>query len=125
MRVTVIFLRGVLLVSLSQIQDVPPKNMLLVVGAPGSGKSTFCYQSVLNNLATNRPIIFVTTEHAPADVSCFLQERGLGEVPSAMLSFVDAFHETVGLSCAARPDTVHSSCGNLTSIEVAILKLQD
>ena len=113
------------MVSLSQIQDVPPKNMLLVVGAPGSGKSTFCHQSVLNNLATNRPVIFVTTEHAPADVSRFLQERGLGEVPSAMLTFVDAFHETVGLSSAARPDTVHSSCGNLTSIEVAILKLQD
>ena len=94
------------------------------MGPPGSGKTTFCHQTVLDNLATDRPIIFVTTEHAPSDVIRFLREKGLGEMPSGIMSFVDAFHETVGLSTTQRPDTVDSSCGNLTSIEVAISKLQ-
>ncbi len=67
----------------------------------------------------------MTTEHAPSDVTHFLREGGLGEKPSGILNFVDAFHETVGLSTAGRPDTVDASCGNLTSIEVAISKLQD
>jgi predicted hydrocarbon binding protein/KaiC/GvpD/RAD55 family RecA-like ATPase len=116
---------GLLLVSLSQLQEVPPKSMILLVGAPGSGKSTFCHRSVLNNLATNKPVIFVTTEHAPSDVTRFLRERGLGETPSGVLNFVDAFHKTVGLSTAGRPDTVYASCGDLTSIEVAISKVQD
>lgn len=113
------------MVSLTQIQEVPSKNMILLVGPPGAGKSTFCQQTVLNNLVTSKPVIFVTTEHAPSDVIRFLQERGLGEMPSGILSFVDAFHETVGLSTAGGPDTVGANCGDLTSIEVAISKLQN
>jgi predicted hydrocarbon binding protein/KaiC/GvpD/RAD55 family RecA-like ATPase len=111
--------------SVAHLQEVPSKNMILLVGPPGSGKSTFCHRTVLNNLAAGRPVIFVTTEHAPSDVTRFLREKGLGETPSGILNFVDAFHETVGLSTAKRSDTVDSSCGDLTSIEVAISKVQD
>ncbi len=67
----------------------------------------------------------MTTEHAPSDVIRFLREGGLGEIPSEVLNFVDAFHETVGLSTAGGPDTVDASCGSLTSIEVAISRLQN
>ena len=67
----------------------------------------------------------MTTEHAPSDVTRFLRERGLGEMPSGILNFVDAFHQTVGLATVDRPDTIDSSCGDLTSIEVAVSKLQD
>jgi predicted hydrocarbon binding protein len=42
-----------------------------------------------------------------------------------ILNFVDAFHKTVGLSTTGRLDTVDASCGDLTSIEVAISKLQN
>ena len=111
--------------SVAHLQEVPSKNMILLVGQPGSGKSTFCHRTVLNNLAAGRPVIFVTTEHAPSDVTRFLREKGLGETPSGILNFVDAFHETVGLSTAKRSDTVDSSCGDLTSIEVAISKVQN
>jgi len=113
------------LVSLAQIQDLPPGNMLLLVGRPGAGKSTFCQQTTRDNLAADKPVIFVTTEHAPSDVTRFIREKGLDEIPSGLLYFVDAFHETVGLSTTARPDTISSSCGDLTSIEVAISKLRD
>jgi len=99
--------------------------MLLLVGAPGSGKSTFCQQTVLTHLFASRPVIFVTTEYAPADVIDFLRKRDLGEMPSGVLNFVDAFHETVGLSTSGIPDTVGANCGDLTSIEVAISKLQN
>jgi len=112
-------------VSITQLQEVPRGSMILLVGPPGAGKSTFCHQITLNNLATNRPVIFVTTEYSPSDVTHLLRERGLGETPPGILNFVDAFHETVGLMTAGRPDTVDSSCGDLTSIEVAISKLQE
>ena len=61
--------------SVAQLQEIPPKNMVLLVGPPGSGKSTFCHRTVLNNLATGRSVIFVTTEHAPSDVTRFLREH--------------------------------------------------
>ena len=111
--------------SLAQIQEVPPKSMILLVGAPGSGKSTFCHQVVLNGMALDRPVILVTTEHGPSEVIDLLRERGMGEPPPGALSFVDAFGETVGATTPERPDTVGANCEDLTSISLGIAKLQE
>jgi len=112
------------LVSLAQLQEVPPKSMILVVGPPGAGKSTFCHQAILRNIET-RPIIYVTTEVAPSKVADSLRQKGLGEVLPHPLGFVDAFHETVGLPSADRPDTVNASSGDLTSLGIAIFKMRE
>ena len=113
------------MVSLAQLQEVPPKSMILLVGPPGSGKSTFCQQAVLQNLAVDRPIIYVTTEYGSSDAERSLRERGLGEIEPGLLSFVNAYHETVGLSVSDRPDTVHAHCEDLSSISIAISKLTE
>jgi predicted hydrocarbon binding protein/KaiC/GvpD/RAD55 family RecA-like ATPase len=112
------------LVSLTQIQEVPPKNLILLVGPPGSGKSTFCQQTILRNIEV-RPVIYVTTESAPSKVEDSLREKGLGEALPHALGFVDAFHETVGLSIVDRPDTVKASSEDLTSLGIAISKLRE
>jgi len=112
-------------VSMTQIQEVPPKNMILLVGPPGSGKSTFCEQTTLQNLAIDKPIIYVTTEYDPSMVKESLREKGLGRIKPNLLSFVDAYSETVGLSVSDRPNTVHADCANLSSIGIAISKLQE
>ena len=41
------------------------------------------------------------------------------------LRFVDAFHETVGLSTVDRPDTVKASSEDLTSLGIAISKTME
>ena len=112
------------MVSLAQIQEIPSKNMILLVGPPGSGKSTFCHHTVLSNIAI-KPIIYVTTESAPFKVADILRQRGLGEALPHPLGFVDAFHETVGLPSAARSDTVDASSEDLTSLSIAISKLRE
>jgi predicted hydrocarbon binding protein/KaiC/GvpD/RAD55 family RecA-like ATPase len=111
--------------SLSQIQEVPPKKSILLVGPPGAGKSTFCEQTSLQSLAVDRPIIFVTTESSPSEVEKNLKEKGLGEVESGLLHFVDVYNETVGVSVPDRPDTVHADCNDLSSIDIAISKLTE
>jgi predicted hydrocarbon binding protein/KaiC/GvpD/RAD55 family RecA-like ATPase len=113
-----------IILSLTQLQEVPPRNMILVVGPPGSGKSTFCHQTVLSNIEM-RPVIYVTTESAPSKVIDSLRQKGLGEALPHSLGFVDAFHETVGLPSAARPDTVDASSEDLTSLGIAISKLRE
>jgi predicted hydrocarbon binding protein/KaiC/GvpD/RAD55 family RecA-like ATPase len=110
--------------SLAQLQEIPPRNMILLVGLPGSGKSTFCQQAILRNIET-RPIIYVTTEAAPSKVVDSLRKLGLGAALPHTLGFVDAFHETVGLSTADRPDTAKASSEDLTSLGIAISKMME
>ena len=112
------------MVSITQLQEIPPKSMILLVGPPGSGKSTFCHQTALRNLEM-RPVIYVTTESAPSKVDESLRQKGLGDVLPHPFGFVDAFHETVGLPTADRPDTVNASSGDLTSLGIAISKMRE
>jgi len=111
--------------SLTQLQEIPSENMILLVGPPGAGKSTFCQQAALQSLAMDRPVIFVTTEYGPSEAERALRERGLREVEPGLLNFVNAYHETVGLSVSDRPDTVHAHCEDLSSIGIAISKLSE
>ena len=109
--------------SLAKIQEPPDKGLILLAGAPGAGKSTFCHQVVLKSIAAERPVIFVTSERSPAEVVELLSERGMGEPVG--LNFVDAFTETVGLTCTQRLDTICANCADLNSLSIAITKLQE
>ena len=62
--------------SVAKLQDIPVKNTILIVGPPGAGKSTFCQQTVLQNLASDRPVIFATTEYSSQDAEIFLNKKG-------------------------------------------------
>ena len=99
--------------------------MILLVGPPGSGKSSFCEQTVLQSLAIEKPVIYLTTECSPSKTEGRLKERGLSEVQKALLNFIDAYNETVGVSVPGRADTVYADCNDLSSIDIAISKLQE
>ncbi len=111
--------------SLAQIQEPLERGLILLAGPPGAGKSTFCHQVVLNGLAMEKPVIFVTTEQGPTEILGRLREKGMGELPPGAVSFVDAFTETVGLSCIQRSDTVCANCMDLNSITIATTRLQE
>jgi predicted hydrocarbon binding protein/KaiC/GvpD/RAD55 family RecA-like ATPase len=113
------------MVTVAQLQDIPPENMILLVGPPGSGKSTFCQQAILKGLAIDKLIIYVTTEYDPSKAEEALREKGLGMIEPGLLSFVDAFNETVGLSVQDRPDTIRADCASLSSVGISISKLQE
>jgi predicted hydrocarbon binding protein/KaiC/GvpD/RAD55 family RecA-like ATPase len=98
--------------------------MILLVGPPGSGKSTFCHQTILNNVSLS-PVIIVTTESSPSIVEESLSAKGLSKQALHPIGFVDAFHETMGLPSVIRPDTLIASSTDLTSISIAISKLQE
>jgi predicted hydrocarbon binding protein/KaiC/GvpD/RAD55 family RecA-like ATPase len=111
--------------SLAEVQEVPRNSLILLTGPPGSGKSTFCHQAVLNALAMEKPVVFVTTEHGPSEIIGLLQGRGMGTPPQGRLSFADAFGESVGATIQERTDAVGASCEDLNSISMAIAKLRE
>jgi len=115
----------VVIVSISQLQDIPSENLILLVGPPGAGKSAFCEQTILQNLAVDKPIIYVTTKYGPSKAEKALKQRGLGGVQPGLLSFIDAYSATVGVSVSERSDTVYADCNDLSSIDIAVSKLQD
>jgi predicted hydrocarbon binding protein/archaellum biogenesis ATPase FlaH len=98
--------------------------MVLLVGSPGAGKSTFCHQVVLRNIEL-RPVIYITTESNPSIVEESLRTKGLGKEALHPLGFIDAFHETMGLPSVVRSDTLVASSEDLTSLSIAISKLQE
>ena len=65
-------------VPLTEIQEMPRGNLILLAGPAGAGKSTFCCQTVLNSIAAKRPVIFITTEQSASGVTGLLREKGLG-----------------------------------------------
>jgi predicted hydrocarbon binding protein/KaiC/GvpD/RAD55 family RecA-like ATPase len=113
------------MVSISQLQDIPSENLILLVGPPGAGKSYFCEQAALQNLAVGKPTIYLTTDCDPAKTQTRLGEKGLGEIDPELLYFIDAYSETVGLSISDRPNITSADCSNLSSIGVALSKLQE
>jgi KaiC/GvpD/RAD55 family RecA-like ATPase len=110
--------------SLAGIHQVPQKSVILLSGPPGAGKSTFCHEVVLDSLAMDRPVVFVSTEQGPAEIVGHLRDKGMGELPPGALHFVDVFAQTVGLATPQRADTLHANCQDLNSLSMAIAKLQ-
>ncbi len=109
--------------SLARIQEASDKGIILLIGTPGAGKSTFCQQAVLRNVSMDRPVILVTTEQGPSEVIELLRKRGLGE--KGELNLVDAFTQTVGLACVPRERTVCANCSDLNSLSIAITRLRE
>ena len=71
-----------------------------------------------------RPIIYVITECDPSMAVNDLSEMGLDKIEQGLLTFVDAYTETVGVSARDRSDTVYADCNRLSSIDIAISKAE-
>jgi len=108
----------------SEIQNIPPKKILLVTGTPGAGKSTFSQQIALQNIASGLQVIYVITESTSDDLIRNLRNRGLGDTRPDSLMIVDAYSQTVGLACTTQKKTICAHCTDLNSISMAVTKLR-
>jgi len=108
--------------SLTDIQNIPHRKLVLVAGKPGAGKSTLSQQIALHYVASDRQVIYVTTESTVEDLLRSLFDRGLGENVPDNLRFVDAYSQTVGLAGNTHSQSVYANCSDLNSISMAIMK---
>jgi len=110
--------------SISELMEVPIGKTTFIVGSPGTGKSTLCQQIILQNIAMDKPSIFVTTEYSSDEARVKLREKGLQTIPAGLVYYIDGYSKTVGLPAEDRSDIVNVNCGNLTNLGIAIVKHQ-
>jgi predicted hydrocarbon binding protein/KaiC/GvpD/RAD55 family RecA-like ATPase len=110
---------------LAELREVPAGSLTLLAGPPGAGKSDFCHQMAIESIAADRPVIFVTTDRTVDDTVSLLRDEGLEQPVPGVLTFVDAFADTVGLATVQRPDAVGANCEDLNSINMAIAKVRE
>jgi predicted hydrocarbon binding protein/KaiC/GvpD/RAD55 family RecA-like ATPase len=109
---------------LPDILEVPQGNLVLVSGAPGSGKSAFLNRLLAHHLFDlKKPAIFVSTKSPAGAVKRNLEriDRTAARLESVRLATVDAYSATVGLRRNA-DQTGEASCGDPTSIGIALGK---
>jgi KaiC/GvpD/RAD55 family RecA-like ATPase/predicted hydrocarbon binding protein len=108
--------------TLAELRNVPQNNLLLITGQPGAGKSALCHLMTLTSVASQRPVLYVTTEGSPRDVETKLKEKGLGDIAPEALTYIDAFSETVGLKPEKKPGILKANCIDLNSLSMAVTK---
>ena len=109
---------------IEEIRSIPQKKVILVTGSPGAGKSTFCQQVVLKNLAEDSKVIYTTTESTSEDLLIQLSEKGWIHTGTEDLNILDAYTHTVGLSCGSQSGVACAHCADLNSISMGVTKLQ-
>lgn len=82
---------------------IPRRNVVLLSGGPGTGKSIFGYQYLYNGLVRGQPGVFVALEEHPVQVRLSMAQFGWDVAPyeeKGKFALVDAF--TAGIGEAAR-----------------------
>jgi KaiC domain protein len=80
---------------------IPEKNVVLLSGGPGTGKSIFSQQFLWNGLQNNEPGIYVALEEHPIQVRQNMLQFGWNVKPfeeKGMFALIDAFTAGVGKS---------------------------
>jgi len=82
---------------------IPKRNVVLLAGGPGTGKSIFGYQYLFNGLVRNQPGVLVALEEHPVQIRLSMAQFGWDIVPyeeRGKFAMVDAF--TAGIGEAAK-----------------------
>ncbi len=114
--------------SISDFYDIPRNSLVLLSGPPGSGKSTFCKDTVRYYLKNRTGlVIYLATESRPDEIIESLLTGGVNVNQLERIKIIDAYSATL----ADLPESKHgvvvdgADCTDLTGMGAKISKLAD
>lgn len=81
-------------------EGLPHGTSILLVGPPGSGKTSLCLQLALDGIREGREALYLTTESTPTNLLAHAQGVGLlhdNETTGAKIKFIDAYSWAIGM----------------------------
>lgn len=96
---------------------IPFETNVIVIGRPGTGKSTFCYQVTKSGLKKDLSCLFITTVGPPRDVYEALEELGFDVKKNKKLVFIDCYSSRLG-KFNSKVDTADPSDLNTLSLKI-------
>ncbi|MFX1474786.1 MAG: RAD55 family ATPase [Promethearchaeota archaeon] len=81
-------------------EGLPQGTSILLVGPPGSGKTSLCLQLALEVIRDGGDALYLTTENTPTTILANAQGIGLlqdNEAAGASIKFIDAYSWAIGM----------------------------
>lgn len=102
---------------------LPYGTSLVLIGPPGSGKTSFCLQMVLEAIQDNRDTLYLSTENMPSTL--IEQATGFG-IPFSQkkkgesIHFIDAYSWRIGMQRDPLTISRISNPGNLNEVSLVV-----
>jgi KaiC/GvpD/RAD55 family RecA-like ATPase len=80
------------------VGGIPMNSAVLVLGEPGTAKSTFCFNFIHEGLVDKESCIIITTYDTPEHIMSTMDAVGLDHVASKDLLFIDCYSWRLGAS---------------------------
>ena len=97
----------------------PIGSSILLVGPPGSGKTTLAHQFMKQGLSEKQPGLYTTLDMSPDEVIKEMNELD-GKIDRKMIKFIDAYSWRVGKSGG---DFSLSNLANVNELNIMVTKL--
>ena len=102
---------------------IPHGASIILVGSPGSGKTTLCLQLALDALRNGQDVLFLSTENTPSAIMSQARSIGLlssDEIRNKEIQFIDAYSWRLGMRRDSLAVSQISNPGNLNEVNLVV-----